>query len=160
MILIILFSRTPARFHESQHEELCLSNPPVRPLPATTRGQGPCQSHPAWHGLLLLLCHPAPRHQEHRTRARLSPSVEEFAPKSGFPSIKPADEEHFPLSYQPDCSRWSKGMDNCSSFHVITPVGWCGFAMKQERQHAPDTVSPVSSLSTRGAVEVLKTSQK
>lgn len=81
----------------------------------------------------------------HRTEARPSPSEREFIPVSGTTLCPISDFS----KHQTSCWRafatllpaWLLKMKQscgwlCSSFHIIMPVGWCEFAMKQERQHA------------------------
>lgn len=164
MILIILFSWTSARFHESQHEE-----PAVWPLPATTCGQGPCHRHV----LLLLLCHPAPQHPWHRTGAK-------FIPKFTVPVwARIYSQTRFP-KHQTCCwgalstllPAWLLKMKQRYGWLQLIPHYHASGLMwihNEAREAACSDmnqakllgmISPVSGPSTRDAVEFLKSSQK
>lgn len=76
------------------------------------------------HDLPLLLCRPAPWHQRAQDRSKAVPiqvRIYSHTWHNSVPqSIKPPAEEHFPLSCQPDCSRWSKVADDSAARSTLS----------------------------------------
>lgn len=159
MLLIIQCTLTPAKLREFQHEEHRWANPPSGHLPATTRGQSPPKhwgstsrkgrqepapwARPAAPPLSPYGTAPTSMGQEqgspHHPRERIYSHRRHNSVlhlKTSL-SIKPARWRAFSTLSPAWLFKIKRSCGWLGSwFRVIRAAGCCGFATKQERQHA------------------------